>query len=65
MITDVTGVVLFPGKGGQDCPGNGQGRDRQGNAIECCCDECDYRMCCTEDTDCVHCEDTDCPRAKM
>ena len=41
MILDITGVILLPGNGGKDCPGNG----RFG---ECCCDECDYLMACME-----------------
>lgn len=58
MILDVTGVELFPGNGGKDCPGNGENG-------ECCCDACDYLMCCfdqTQITDCKDCEDANCPR---
>ena len=65
MITDVTGIILTLGNGGEDCPGNGQGTDWQGNAIECCCDECDYLLCCIEDVDCAHCADAYCPRANL
>lgn len=39
MIVDITGVVLLPGNNGEDCPGNGL-------SGECCCDECDYMLCC-------------------
>ena len=63
MIIDVTGVVLLPGNGGRDCPGNGTGVDIWGSPIECCCDECDYLMCCTEETQCDCCIDADCPRS--
>ena len=63
MIVDVTGVVLVPGNGGAFCPGNGKGKDALGNPIECCCDECDYLMCCTEKTDCASCRDVNCPNA--
>ena len=41
MIIDVTGIILMPGNQGKDCPGNGANP-----AIECCCDECDYMLCC-------------------
>ena len=46
MIIDVTGVVLTPGNHGVDCLGNGAHFDADGAAVECCCDECDYWMCC-------------------
>lgn len=62
MIVDKTGILLVPGKGGMDCPGNGA----QGN--ECCCDECDYMMCCMErhdEIECAACGDSRCPRAGM
>ena len=62
MLIDVTGVVLTPGNGGRDCLGNGEHP-----GIECCCDECDYMLCCFDaqysnqyDT----CKDRDCPRRK-
>lgn len=35
-----TGVILVPGPGGRNCPGNGRG------AAECCCDECDWFLEC-------------------
>ena len=41
VIIDVTGIILMPGNQGKDCPGNGANP-----AIECCCDECDYMLCC-------------------
>lgn len=64
MIVDVTGVVLTPGNGGADCLGNGHGFTAEGIAIECCCDECDYLLCCIENPSCDECADTECPRAK-
>jgi len=42
MIIDITGTLLTPGNFGKDCLGNGEHDD-----IECCCDECDYLICCT------------------
>ena len=32
MIVDITGIILIPGNGGKDCPGNGEAGD-------CCCDD--------------------------
>lgn len=61
MIVDVTGVVLIPGNQGRDCPGNGN----QPN-IECCCDECDYMLCCFDENNtpqCDICTDMNCPKA--
>lgn len=61
MIWDITGVMLLPGNGGRDCPGNGNH-----SGIECCCDECDYMMCCLEKSDsqmCFSCKDRDCPHS--
>jgi len=61
LIIDVTGVVLIPGNQGKDCPGNGTDPD-----IECCCDECDYMLCCLDAKNpgqCSTCQDRDCPRA--
>lgn len=49
MIIDVTGVELTPGNGGKDCKGNGMHKDKDGNIIECCCDECDYMVLCFGD----------------
>ena len=63
MIIDVTGVMLIPGNNGNDCPGNGESA-----GIECCCDECDYMLCCLADHDhaeCLVCTDVDCPRAQQ
>ena len=60
MIIDVTGIELIPGNCGRDCPGNGMTEN------ECCCDECDYMMCCLDTHDsekCKTCNDTRCPRS--
>ena len=66
MIIDITGTILIPGNRGKDCPGNGQHCDDSGIPIECCCDECDYLMCCytsITDQECLHCTDSHCPHA--
>ena len=60
MLIDVTGTILIPGNQGQDCPGNGVNPE-----IPCCCDECDYMLCCFGTHDpgmCDDCNDSDCPR---
>ena len=44
-IIDVTGVELTPGDMSA-CLGNGEHFDKEGNLIECCCDECDYMILC-------------------
>lgn len=65
MIIDITGIELIPGNNGKDCPGNGNWFDENGNRTECCCDECDYLLCCLKthtEKDCVECTDCDCPR---
>ncbi|MBE6734812.1 MAG: hypothetical protein E7563_05680 [Ruminococcaceae bacterium] len=63
MIIDITGIVLTPGNNGEDCTGNGKHFDEYGNLIECCCDECNYLLCCTSDNvNCSECTDRDCPR---
>ena len=67
MIIDVTGIELIPGNQGKNCPGNGLHRDPWGQSIECCCDECNYALCCTEshqEEDCFACLDPFCPHAK-
>ena len=46
-IKDVTGVMLTPGNM-EECLGNGEHLDDNGNVIECCCDECDYLKLCFE-----------------
>ena len=63
MIIDVTGVVLVPGNHGKDCPGNGEDPE-----VECCCDECDYMMCCFDtefEEQCSTCRDRKCPRSSI
>ena len=60
MIIDVTGTILIPGNDGRDCPGNGLHP-----GIECCCDECDYYLCCIDTHDgkeCAICSDCYCER---
>lgn len=64
MLIDVTGIILTPGNMGKDCVGNGQHFDDNGNLIECCCDECDYMMCCINKINkekCRNCPVFDCP----
>ena len=58
MIVDVTGTILLPGNGGNNCPGNGKNPN-----IEYCCDECDYMLCCLPDVipECNICADIACP----
>ena len=62
MSIDITGIVLTPGNGGKDCLGNGEHP-----GIECCCDECDYMLCCLAEgeEDCFHCKDLECPRKML
>ncbi len=66
MIIDATKTELFPGNHGNNCKGNGTQTDRFGQLIECCCDECDYFLCCFEsqsEKECKNCWDLNCPRA--
>ena len=66
MISDITETILSPGNGGADCQGNGEYFDDQGNHIECCCDACDYLLCCISKFDinaCKNCTDKDCTKA--
>ena len=61
MIIDSSGILLTPGNLGKDCLGNGTHDD-----IECCCDECDYMLCCLESHDpkaCRNCRDLYCPHS--
>ncbi len=61
MIIDITGTILTPGYLGKDCLGNGTHPE-----YECCCDECDYMLCCSKLHDplsCNFCNDSQCPRA--
>jgi len=58
MIVDVTGIELNPGNHGDDCIGNGLNKD-----LECCCDECDYLLCCASEdflSSCVTCKELSC-----
>ncbi len=66
MIIDITGTILIPGNLGKNCPGNGETKDKNGNIIECCCNECDYLMCCLDTHDekqCRTCIYTECPHS--
>lgn len=63
MIIDITGTVLTPGSCGKDCLGNGLHPE-----FECCCDECNYFLCCMEShemSECLRCKDPDCPRSSI
>ena len=62
MITYVTKIKLTPGNWGKDCLGNGKHYDEMGDLIECCCDECDYLMCCVYESRCKKCNDEQCVR---
>ena len=67
MIFDVTGVILTPENSGRDCFGNGEHTDGNGNLIECCCDECNYFLCCFpqgKGLDCAVCTVKNCPNYK-
>ena len=60
MIIDISGTVITPGNLGKDCQGNGVLTEN------CCCDECDYMLCCLENhsvEECLKCEDKECPRS--
>lgn len=65
MIIDITGVELIPGNGGKDCPGNGACVDEDGRPIECCCDECDYMLCCYDGCVGAQCDDLYCPHVLL
>lgn len=65
MFIDVTGIELTPGNNGLDCLGDGQHKDEDGNVIECCCDECNFLMCCLSEhtqEECISCKEEECPR---
>jgi len=60
IFTDTTEIPLMPGNLGKDCLYNGEHDD-----VECCCDECDYLMCCMDGRypkNCFSCNDEKCPR---
>ena len=66
MYIDITGIELTPGNNGDDCLGNGEHFDENGEIIEMCCDECSFLMCCLPDHDkneCINCTHPECPRA--
>ncbi len=66
MITDITGIELTPSNSGIDCLGNGLHYNENGELIECCCEECDYMLCCFDDevpNNCDTCNDLFCPHA--
>ena len=66
MIMDRLGIKLTLGNSGKDCAGNGEQTGKDGNGVECCCDECDYMLCCQEghrEEVCSRCGDPACPRA--
>ena len=54
------GFEYIPGNGGKDCPGDGLHRDKRGKIIECCCDECDFLICCIEGFKCDNCGEYEC-----
>lgn len=63
MIIDITGTELTPGNYGADCLGNGMRPP-----FPCCCDECDYMLCCLNEHDhaaCLICKDSNCPNAHI
>ena len=62
MIVDVTGTILTLGNHAKDCLGN-----RLHPLFPCCCDECDYMLCCMENHNplrCSTCKDNRCPNTK-
>ncbi|MBO7148685.1 MAG: hypothetical protein J6V93_02405 [Clostridia bacterium] len=64
MLLDYSGIILNQGYGGKNCRGNGEHYNDDGMLIDCCCDECDYLMCCLKIQgygDCKRCKDTVCP----
>lgn len=68
MIIDITGIIITPGNFGEDCLGNGKHINGVGKIIECCCDECDYLLCCIDEDlsqACAKCEHAICPRINL
>jgi len=56
---------LTPGNNGENCRFNGNCKNIFGKTIECCCDECDYLMCCLPEKyakSCENCSGGSCPR---
>lgn len=67
-LIDPSGVRLTPGNFGKDCLGNGKHLTKRGKRIECCCDECDYLLCCADESysqKCAACAEKNCPRLKL
>jgi len=63
MIIDITGIKLMPGNGGKECPGSWKFA-----GDNCCCDGCDYMLCCLDTHDskeCVTCMDKYCPHSDV
>lgn len=61
MINDIDKIYLTPGNFGNDCIGNGEHYDSHGNQITLC-DECEFQLCCSEESDCNKCKVVNCPR---
>ena len=65
-MIDITGIKLTPGNNGNNCLGNGEHIDENGERIECCCDECNYMNCCfimKNFSNCHNCGDIFCPHS--
>lgn len=65
MLSNKSEYLPFPGNNGKDCIFNGNHFDKNGNPIECRCDECSYMMCCLESfstRECERCAEQNCPR---
>lgn len=61
MIIDANGIILIPGDCGKNCPGSWEFA-----GLDCCCNECDYMMCCMKthnSEECITCNDKDCPHS--
>lgn len=66
LIIDITGTLLTPGCGGMGCKGNGDYINIFGTPVECCCNGCNYMMCCLDEHDeyeCRECPKKHCPRS--
>lgn len=61
MFLDIPDNLLFPGNKGKNCIGNGEHKNKYGVLIDCCCENCNYFLCCYEDNvDCSNCEEINC-----
>lgn len=61
MMIDATETVLTPGNLGKYCMGNGEHPES-----DCCCDQCDYLLCCLDShdpTECGNCREPNCPHS--